>query len=128
MVRVESKMGIKIGEKMRQIISILLFFFPRIFKVDRMAFGGFYLGSKYPMILCTIMLFGKPHKLRVLVVTVPGHLSCNYHLHKFGLRQSTLYDRCQSYGDETMYHLVSLCPSLANRVSKSSMSHVLDSS
>ncbi len=53
-------------------------------------------------------------QLRILVGTVTGHFSCNYHLHKFGLRQSTLCDRCQS-DEETMYHLVYECPSLANR-------------
>ncbi len=53
-------------------------------------------------------------RLRILVGTVTGHFSCNYHLHKFGLRQSTLCDRCQS-DEGTMYHLVCLCPTLANR-------------
>jgi ribonuclease HI len=53
-------------------------------------------------------------QLRILVGTVTGHFSCNYHLHKFGLRQSTLCDRCQS-DEDTMYHLVCLCPSLAKR-------------
>jgi hypothetical protein len=53
-------------------------------------------------------------RLQILVGTVTGHFSCNYHLHKFGLRQSTLCDRCQS-DEDTMYYLECLCPSLANR-------------
>ncbi len=53
-------------------------------------------------------------RLRILVGTVTGHISCNYHLQKFGLRQSTLCDRCQS-DQGTMYYLVCLCPSLAER-------------
>jgi hypothetical protein len=53
-------------------------------------------------------------RLRILVGIVTGHFSCNYHLHKFGLRQSTFCDRCQS-DQGTMYHLVCLCLTLANR-------------
>jgi hypothetical protein len=66
-------------------------------------------------------------RLRILVGTVTGHFSCNYHPHKFGLRQSTLCDRCQS-DEESMYHLVCLCPSLPKARSSISGSHVLNSS
>jgi hypothetical protein len=53
-------------------------------------------------------------RLRTLVGTVTGHFPCDNHLHNLGLRQDKLCSRCNS-DVGTMYHLVCLCPSLANR-------------
>jgi hypothetical protein len=56
----------------------------------------------------------KKSRLRVLVGTITGHFKCNKHLFTIGLKESPICDRCHS-DEETMYHLVYLCPTLANK-------------
>ncbi len=56
----------------------------------------------------------KKSRLRVLVGTITGHFKCKKHLFTISLKESPICDRCHS-DEETMYHLVCLCPTLADK-------------
>ncbi len=53
-------------------------------------------------------------RLRLLVGTVSGHFTCNNHLFNIGLSTIRICNRCETDA-EIMYHLVSLCSTLAKR-------------
>ena len=52
--------------------------------------------------------------LRKLVGVVTGHFYFNKHLYNMGLKNTSLCERCQS-DEYTAYHLICLCPRLAQR-------------
>ena len=52
--------------------------------------------------------------LRKLVGVVTGHFYFNKHLYNMGLKNTSLCERCQS-DEDTAYHLICLCPRLAQR-------------
>jgi ribonuclease HI len=54
------------------------------------------------------------NKLRLLVGAITGHFPCNKHLTTMGLAQSSLCDRCES-DEGSMYHLVCICPTFAQK-------------
>jgi hypothetical protein len=56
----------------------------------------------------------KRDKLRTLVGVLTGHFYFNKHLQTMGLATSSLCNRCLE-DEDTAYHLVCLCPSLARR-------------
>jgi ribonuclease HI len=56
----------------------------------------------------------KREKLRTLVGVLTGHFNFNKHLLTMGLATSSLCSRCLE-DEDTAYHLVCLCPSLARR-------------
>ena len=56
----------------------------------------------------------KRENLRTLVGVLTGHFNFNKHLQNMGLAISSLCSRCLE-DEDTAYHLVCLCPSLARR-------------
>ena len=56
----------------------------------------------------------KRENLRTLVGVLTGHFNFNKHLHTMGLKPNSLCDSCLE-DEDTAYHLICLCPSLAHR-------------
>jgi ribonuclease HI len=66
---------------------------------------------------CNSLLALKRPALRGLIGAITGHFYFNKHLNRMGLSQSPFCERCKEY-EETAFHLICLCPRLAQRRNK----------